>query len=68
MLEVIRIGKHREIYGFRFVDLSLRLLDYGWEIDARIWMDSLPAESGPGWPETNDRKTFEAIAEDYPRK
>ena len=29
VLEVIRIGKHREIYGFRFVDLSLRSLDYG---------------------------------------
>lgn len=65
VLEVIRIGKHREIYGFRFVDLSLRSLDYGWEIDARIWMDSLQAES-PARMNEMTGKLFEAIAEDYP--
>ena len=65
VLEVIRIGKHREIYGFRFVDLSLRSLDYGWEIDARIWMDNLQAEI-PARMNEMTGKLFEAIAEDYP--
>lgn len=65
VLEVIRIGKHRELYGFRFVDLSLRSLDYGWEIDARIWLDSLQAES-PAQMNEMTEKLLHAVAEDYP--
>ena len=65
VLEVSRIGKHHEIYGFRFVDLSLRSLDYNWEIDARIWLDSLQAENPTLMNEMNE-KLFAAIAEDYP--
>lgn len=65
ILEVMRVRKHHEMYGFRFVDLTLRSLDYDWEIDARIWLDALQAES-PGVMNEMTNKLFQAVAEDYP--
>ena len=65
ILEVVRVGKHHDIYDFRFVDLTLRSLDYNWEIDARIWLDALQAESPAAMNEMTN-KLFQAVAEDYP--
>jgi exodeoxyribonuclease-5 len=65
ILEVVRVRKHYEIYGFRFVDLSLRSLDYEWEIDARVWLDALQSESPAAMNEMTN-KLFAAVAEDYP--
>ncbi len=65
VLEVMRVRKHREMYGFRFVELSLRSLDYGWEIDARIWLDILQCES-PAQANEMHQRLFQAVAEDYP--
>lgn len=65
ILEVKRIRKHREMYGFRFADLTLKSLDYGWEIDTRVWLDSLQSEN----PEEMNKLTnrlFAAVGEDYP--
>jgi len=59
------VGKFYNIYDFRFVDLTLRSLDYNWEIDARIWLDSLQAESPNAMNELT-AKLFESVAEDYP--
>jgi exodeoxyribonuclease V len=64
-LEVMRVRKSHEIYGFRFLDLTLRSLDYGWEIDARILLDSLQAESPASMNELTT-KLFESVAEDFP--
>lgn len=65
ILEVTRVRKHYEMYGFRFVDLSLRSLDYDWEIDARIWLDSLQSDSPTQMNEMTNQ-LFAAVAEDYP--
>jgi exodeoxyribonuclease V len=65
ILQIVRVGKHHTIYDFRFVDLTLRSLDYEWEIDARIWLDALQAESPAAMNEMTN-KLFEAVLEDYP--
>ena len=65
ILEIIRLRNIREIYGFRFADAQLRSVDYDWEIDAVVWLDTLYSDS----PEVNHRlhrELFERIAEDYP--
>ena len=64
-LEVVRLRNVREMYGFRFADAQLKSLDYDWEIDAVIWLDTLYSDS----PEANNalhRQLFERVAEDYP--
>jgi len=65
ILQIVRVGKHHTIYDFRFVNLTLRSLDYEWEIDARIWLDALQAESPAAMNEMTT-KLFEAVLEDYP--
>lgn len=65
MLEISRLRNTREMYGFHFADAQLRALDYDWEIDAVIWLDTLHSDS----PEMNNglhRELFGRIAEDYP--
>jgi exodeoxyribonuclease V len=65
ILEVVRVRKYYTVYDFRFVDLTLRSLDYEWEIDARVWLDGLQAES-PNQMNEMTAKLFESVAEDYP--
>ena len=65
MLEVIRLTHQHEMYGFRFAQASLRAVDYNWEIDALVWLDTLTTDS----PEANyelQKELFARIAEDYP--
>ena len=52
------------MYGFNFINASLRSLDYDWEIDALLWLDTLSTPS----PEDNYqlyRQLYERIADDY---
>ena len=65
MLEIQRLRNWREMYGFQFVDASLKAVDYDWEIDVVLWVDTLISDS----PEANHqlhRTLFERISEDYP--
>lgn len=65
ILQVVRVRKYNEMYGFRFVDLTLRSLDYEWEIDARIWLDALQADSPAAMNEMTNT-LFKAVSEDFP--
>lgn len=65
ILEVVRLRNQREMYGFQFADASLRSVDYDWEIDTILWLDTLSTDS----PEQNQplqQTLFSRIAEDYP--
>ncbi len=65
MFEIVRTRNERELYGFHFIDISLRALDYDWEIDTILWLDTLTTDS----PEHNyqlQKQLFAKITEDYP--
>jgi exodeoxyribonuclease-5 len=65
ILEINRLRNVREMYGFKFADVQLRSVDYDWEIDAVLWLDTIGSDS----PEANNelhRQLFNRIAEDYP--
>ena len=65
MLEIKRLHNHHEMYGFHFAMASLRAVDYDWEIDAMVWLDTLTTDS----PEANynlQKELFARVAEDYP--
>lgn len=65
MAEVVSIYGYEEMYGFRFADVRLRIVDYDdIEIDCKIFLDSLSIETASFTFEQN-RKLFEQIAEDY---
>ena len=65
MFEVVRLRNEREMYGFRFVDASMRAMDYDFEIDCMLWIDSLLADS-PADTVALQKQLFAHIAEDYP--
>lgn len=65
LFEVVRIRNERELYGYRFADVSLRSIDYEWEIDVVVWLDTLTTDS----PDKNialQKDLFGRVAEDYP--
>lgn len=63
--EVVRIRKHHERYGFRFAEVTVRLLDYGdLEVDCYILLDTLTSDAASLTTEQN-RKLFFSVAEDY---
>ena len=63
--EITRIGKYRELYGFRFADVDLRLMDYPEiEIQTKIMLDTLTSES-PSLTWAENQRFFEAVMEDY---
>ncbi|MBR1922600.1 MAG: AAA family ATPase [Paludibacteraceae bacterium] len=64
-VEVTRLRNLREMYGFQFTDASLRLLDYDYDIDATVWLDTLTTDT-PEQTYNLHRTLYERIAEDYP--
>lgn len=64
MAEVIRVRRHEELYGLRFAEATLRMIDYDQEIDAKILLDSIYADTPQATKELND-KLFKGVEEDY---
>ena len=65
MLEIQRLTHVHELYGFHFAKAELKSLDYEWEIEALVWLDTLTTDS----PEANyalQKELFARIAEDFP--
>jgi exodeoxyribonuclease-5 len=60
MFEIQRLTNRHELYGFQFATASLRSVDYNWEIEALVWIDTLMTDS----PEANYtlRKTIRRYA------
>lgn len=64
--EIVRVNGTEEMYGFRFADVTLSLIDYeDCEIDVKIMLDTLTSESPSLTREENER-LFTAVWEDYP--
>ncbi len=72
IIELLKIYKYEELYGFRFADVSVRLIDYPdeKEIDLKIMLNTLTSET-PSLSFDDNRKLFDEILkdhEDLPRK
>lgn len=62
---VLRVSNERELYGFRFVDCTLRFPDYDdYEFTATVLLDTLHSES-PSLTREQSDKLFNNIMEDY---
>ncbi|MFC1733361.1 ATP-dependent RecD-like DNA helicase [candidate division KSB1 bacterium] len=66
IIELLRINKIEEMYGFRFADVIFRMVDYQveTEIEGKIMLNTLMAES-PALPFKESKKLFDAVMEDY---
>jgi exodeoxyribonuclease-5 len=66
IVEVLKISGEEELYGFRFANVTVRMIDYPNESDleVKILMDSLLVES-PSLPSDKFKELYEAVSEDY---
>jgi exodeoxyribonuclease-5 len=64
IIEVLKINKYKELHGFRFADVSIRLVDYNIELDAKIMLDTLLIDS-PALSTEDNKRLFYTIMEDY---
>lgn len=63
--EVLRIKKYEERYGFHFVNVVVRLVDYqDLEIECKLLLETLTVEA-PALSFDENKRLSEAIAEDY---
>lgn len=65
-IEILRVLKIKELYGFRFAEVQIRLVDYPDEphLDLKIILNTLTSESAALTQEEN-RKLFEEVMQDY---
>jgi exodeoxyribonuclease-5 len=66
IVEIMRIMKYEEMYGFRFADVSIRLTDYPDEKDlsVKILLDTLSVD-GPALSSSDGKRLFEEVMKDY---
>jgi exodeoxyribonuclease V len=64
IIEVLRIRKHYEIYGYRFAECTVRLIDYDIELEVKLLLDVLYEES-PALSSQKNKDLFYTILEDY---
>ena len=66
IVELMRIRKIYEMYGFRFADVTIRFLDYPEEkeLDVKILLDTVRSES-PALSSTDNNRLFQEVMKDY---
>jgi exodeoxyribonuclease-5 len=66
IVEIVRIEKFEEMFGFRFANVVIRLTDYPDENDlsVKIMLDTLMLD-GPSLPAAANRRLFEEVLKDY---
>lgn len=66
IIRIIRFKKTEELYGFRFADVDIQLLDYPEEkeINVKLLLDTINANS-PGLSEKDSKRLFDNVERDY---
>ena len=64
LMEILRVRRTQELYGFHFCDVTARFPDYDTEMDLKILLETLHTDS-PALPKESSDKLFYAILEDY---
>lgn len=66
IIEVLQIRNLEDLYGFRFADVTIRLVDYPSEptLDVKIMLDVLMADT-PALPQDDQKKLFTSVLEEF---
>lgn len=64
IIEVVRVRRTIELYGFRFADVLVRFQDYDLELELKILLDTLQTDT-PALPQARNDQLFAAVWEDY---
>ena len=61
---IVRIHRQRDMYGFRFAEVTIHLVDYDMEVDTIIMLDTLSLETA-SLPIESQRDLFNRVMEDF---
>ncbi|NDV94176.1 DUF2075 domain-containing protein [Dysgonomonas sp. 521] len=64
IVEVLRVRREQELYGFRFCDVEVRSIDYDLEFEVKVLMDTLHSDVA-GLSRQRAEELFLNILEDY---
>ncbi|MFC2110933.1 ATP-dependent RecD-like DNA helicase [Bacteroidota bacterium] len=66
IVELLRINKIEELYGFRFADVTIRMIDYPdeEEQDVKIILDTIMAEA-PALKQADNNRLYNEVMQDY---
>ncbi|OFY95858.1 MAG: ATP-dependent endonuclease [Bacteroidetes bacterium RIFCSPLOWO2_12_FULL_31_6] len=66
IVEILKIRGIEELYGFKFANVTVRMIDYPdeKELEVKILMNSILSES-PSLPSDRFRQLYDAVAEEY---
>jgi len=66
IIKIVRFKNTEELYGFRFADVDIKLLDYPdeKEINVKLLLDTITTNS-PGLTEKDNNRLFETVEQDY---
>lgn len=64
IIQVIRVRRTYELYGFRFADVWARFPDYDLELELKILLDTLQTDT-PALPQERNDQLFYTVLEDY---
>ena len=66
MIEILRINKIEEMYGFHFADVDIQMLDYEGcpSLSVKIILETLHSDS-PALTEEDSKRLYNAVEEDY---
>ncbi|MDU1889102.1 MAG: AAA family ATPase [Dysgonomonas sp.] len=64
IVEVLRVRREQELYGFRFLDVLVKSIDYDIEIEIKILLDTLYSDAA-GLTRDRAQELFLNVLEDY---
>ncbi len=66
VMEVLRLGKSKTMYGFDFANATVRLIDYPDEpeLDVMLWINTIDSE-GPAMPSEAWNELYKGVLETY---
>lgn len=64
MIEVRRVRRTMELYGFRFAEVAVTFPDYDYDTEVILLLDTLRVD-GPSLPVADQQRLFYAVMEDY---
>ena len=66
MIEIMKINKFEELYGFHFADVEIQLMDYedAPSLSVKILLETLHSDS-PALTSDESKKLYQAVEEDY---
>jgi ATP-dependent exoDNAse (exonuclease V) alpha subunit len=66
IIELLKVSSIKEQYGFRFVDATIRMVDYPGEpsVEVKLILDSISSET-PSLTSEQNKKLYEEVLKDY---